>query len=390
MGKKTLYVKKADGKMAGSVSLEGKTPPTANDVAGAEQESAVPEGNHVGEVYGKFKNMKEYCDLTIPPLPGPGEPKEVRIMRGLPGSGKSTWAESVMDAYPEGTVVRLNNDDICKMTFGNSFPQKVQDMPELLANLRHVMLAALLANPTVRMVIIDNTNLVTRTVSKLAGVATTSGATTVVDDRFLEIPLEECLRRNAGRDRVVPAEAIRGMHKQASRLTPWTPPPALIKYDNSDENLPEVTLVDLDGTLARISPDRGPYEWHKVGLDSPNPAVVSHVRGLLAQGKEVVVFSARDGAALEESQKWVDTHVGKGVRVIHKGVNDNRSAQIVKPDLFHKYIAGNYRVASILDDDASVVAAFRYMGLPVWQVEDSVHVERSKRPPKKEYLKTGR
>jgi len=52
--------------------------------------------------------------------------------------------------------------------------------------------------------------------------------------------------------------------------------------------------VDLDGTLAEhYWPQKGPYEPTRIG--DPIPAMVERVRGWLAEGREVRIFTARVG-----------------------------------------------------------------------------------------------
>jgi len=80
--------------------------------------------------------------------------------------------------------------------------------------------------------------------------------------------------------------------------------------------------VDLDGTLAH-------YDGWK-GIDhigEPIPMMVDRVKGWIAEGKEVRIFTARvhpnqDGRKLEEVrywiQKWCLTHLGTELAITHE------------------------------------------------------------------------
>lgn len=307
----------------------------------------------------------------IPKLPGPGERPEVRILRGLPASGKSTFARAVIAAHPPGTVARVNNDDLAAMLFGVAGEDHSADAAASLAAIRVAALRGLLAAGTARMILVDNTNLSARTVRALAREARAAGARPVIDDRFMGVPLDECLRRNAARDRPVPEPAILRMHRQASRApAPDELDLQVQPYPNDDPALPATSIVDIDGTLAVMSASRSPYDWSRVGEDTPNPPVVSVVRALLAQGGHVTVMSGRDETCRAETQAWLDRHVAPGLPLAMRPSGDGRPDDIVKHELFRRHVAGRYRVSLVLDDRASVVALWRRLGLPCWQVAD--------------------
>lgn len=87
--------------------------------------------------------------------------------------------------------------------------------------------------------------------------------------------------------------------------------------------------VDFDGTLAEYSGWKGPDH-----LGRPIPLMVERVKGWLAEGKEVRIFTARVAATGERSgesglldteefaqiqermiQNWCEDHVGQRLRV---------------------------------------------------------------------------
>jgi len=350
----------------------GKNPPVSEPLRMVTMNSSESDPT-VDGVFDVFKGLSsEYADMSLPVVPEAGEPKKVLFVRGIPGSGKSTWVHGVVAAFPQGTVARLSNDDVSQMVFGDPFPQGVEGMQDFLNEVRQSLLNAALRNPSVRMVIVDNTNLAPKTVGMVEKWALMAGADTEVDDRFLKVPLEECLRRNANRDRKVPESVIKKMWEQGQRLRPRPARTAqqLTPYPNDDMSLPETVIVDMDGTLARATSGRNPYDWSRVGEDEPNPAVVATVKDMLAQGREVTVISARDKVCQAETETWLRTHVGEGIRVILRDTNDMRPGFQVKPDLFAQHIAGKRRVTAVLDDEDGVVKAWRALGLPTWQVND--------------------
>lgn len=310
--------------------------------------------------------------MALPPLPGPGEPAHVIVLRGLPASGKSTWSKAVVDAYPPGSVVRINNDDLCVMLYGNARGGGAS-AAGMLATARQGLLTAALSNPEVRLVIMDNTNLATHNLSTTFKTADRLGARMSVDDRFLSVSEEECQRRNALRENPVPADVITRMARDARKLKPWQAPPSIghVEPYHNDPDLPPVTIVDVDGTLANMSPHRGPFDWKKVGLDTPNAPVVSMVRGMLEAGRQVKVFSGRSDACREETQQWLDEHVAPGLELHMRSASDNRPDHLVKLDLFNAVIRDQHHVECVIDDRDQVVDLWRRkLQVPTFQVAD--------------------
>lgn len=310
-------------------------------------------------------------DQEIPALPAEGEPVRVILLRGIPGSGKTTWAKMVQSHYPAGAVARINNDDLTAMLFGSTNTNFTPNVGKTLETLRSKMLDSLLRNPSVKMVIVDNTNLNTRPIGALEQVALNNGADIEVDDRFLSVPLETCLQRNALREDPVPESVVLKMGRQARRLTPWASSiPATQPYHN-DPALPHSIIVDIDGTLAQMHPGRSPYEWSKVGMDSPNPSVVSAVKAMRSSGVEVIIMSGRDGSCRGETERWLEEHVGENLTLHMRAAGDSRPDHLVKHELFSDHVADKYHVKCVFDDRDQVVNLWRRrLGLPTFQVAE--------------------
>ena len=341
-------------------------------------DDARPSAHSVPGAYSAFRacssprtesHMGEITDSPL--LPEPGEPVSVVVLRGIPGSGKSTWAKAVQSSYPPGTVARMNNDDLSKSLFGSTNTNFVPNVGGALQEVRSGMLDALLKSDTVRMVIVDNTNLQTKGIRRLEQVAAARNASLTVDDRFLSVPLETCLQRNAQREDPVPEEVLRKMHSQASRLAPWKSHSVQVQPYHNNPSLPPSIIVDIDGTLAHMHPDRSPYDWHKVDMDAPNTAVIDTVRAMRQQGVEVIIMSGRDGSAREKTEKWLTQHVGSDLTLHMREAGDNRPDHVVKYELFSTHVADKYHVKCVFDDRDQVVHLWRRkLRLPTFQVAE--------------------
>jgi predicted kinase len=286
------------------------------------------------------------------------------ITRGLPASGKTTFAAKL-----QPRVVRVNRDDLRRMLHGQRlFTQWAEGQ---VTRVQRASVESLLRARVD--VIVDDTNLRTKAVKEWAEVAARFGATFEVHD-FTDVPLEECLRRDATRpdaDRVGEA-AIRRMHERylAGRNLPLPVPYVRTGGAGVVYDLPPVVLVDIDGTVALMN-GRSPYDWSRVGEDNPNEAVIAAVRAMHAAGHGIVFCSGRDEVSRAETEAWLDLHVGVPYEALFmRPEGDSRKDAIVKREIFDRQVRDRWRVVGVFDDRQQVVRMWRELGLTVFQVAE--------------------
>lgn len=277
------------------------------------------------------------------------------MTRGLPASGKSTWAEGEVLAARPGAIVRINKDLLREMLHAGRHQGRTEK--QILAA-RDALAASNLAAGVD--VIVDDTNLNPFHEERLRELAADRGAVFEVKD-FTDVPLDECIRRDLRRVRSVGETVIRQMFDEWLRPAPTTPPPA--PHDAS-----RAVLVDVDGTVALMR-TRGPFDWHAVATDEPNLPVIAVVRALADAGHRIVFMSGRDGVCRDETAAWLNEHVTADFDLHMRAPGDNRKDAIVKRELFDTHIAGRFHVVAVLDDRDQVVRMWRdELGLTCMQV----------------------
>lgn len=292
---------------------------------------------------------------------------ELLLTRGLPASGKTTWAREWVAEAP-GDRTRINRDDLRMMTGGVQIFDAAGE--KLITKIQHSAVSIALKNG--KSVVVDDTNLNPKFARALADVARVNWAEVRTIDDFLGVPVEECKRRNSLREKKVPESVIDRMHKQF--IEGKTQPDLNVSAEAWDivfdsKGKPPAILVDVDGTLALMG-DRSPYDWSRVGEDEPNDPIINIVnRYYIYEDSHVIILSGRDGCCREATQRWLDAHVEYD-RLLMRAPGDTRKDAIVKQELFLDHVAPYYNVEFVLDDRNSVVDMWRGIGLTVLQVAE--------------------
>lgn len=274
---------------------------------------------------------------------------KVTICRGLPASGKTTWA--VAEAARTGAK-RVNKDDLRDMLDGGRWSSKRE---KFILRARDLLIAAALEAGVD--VIVDDTNLHPRHVERITQLA--AGKAQVVIRDF-PVDLDVAIQRDLKRARPVGEQVIRRMWRQF--VAPIPPAPEW------DDGKPVAVIVDMDGTLA-LHNGRDPYDEARCGEDLPNEPVVQLVRQI-AETTEIVVCSGRTQAAAGQTAAWLDTHGIPWAALLMRAEGDNRRDAEVKRELYETEIAPRWNVRFVIDDRQQVVDLWRTLGLTCLQVAD--------------------
>ena len=231
--------------------------------------------------------------------------QKILILSGISGSGKSTFAKKFCVENP--TYLRINRDEIRKSILPitlNEYWQKDKEyqhkIESIVQSLHENAISSVLKRK--RDLVIDNTHLKVSYLNDL--VKSLSKFEVEISFKLIETDIEECIVRDKQRFDVVGEDFIR---KQAEKLAMLrkkinfkqiiTTKPNESQHDITsqnhvkyDETLPKCVLVDIDGTVAEKG-NRSPFEWLRVGEDTPKPNVIRLVQSLKKVGYEIIFFS---------------------------------------------------------------------------------------------------
>jgi len=125
------------------------------------------------------------------------------ITRGLPGSGKSTWARAWVATDPARRA-RVNRDDIRAMLRRGPWPHGDVDAEAMVSVIQHAAVSALLSHGYD--VIMDDTHLTAERVAEAVALAATAGARLEIVS-LLDVPIEICIARDLARSQPAPDDA---------------------------------------------------------------------------------------------------------------------------------------------------------------------------------------
>lgn len=158
--------------------------------------------------------------------------KKFIILRGIPASGKSTWARKYIEKHPDSSII-LSMDSIRNM-LGIYW---IQSREPLVKDLFNTCLNKIMTSFYDYDIIIDNTNLNEYVVKELIEDARLYKYE--VKEVIFKVPLKICQIRDSNRDKHVGTEVIerfymRYCHNNGDRIVPLTKNPIIVKNRNYD------------------------------------------------------------------------------------------------------------------------------------------------------------
>ena len=282
--------------------------------------------------------------------------QKIIMLKGLPASGKSSWAKEIVAG--NSNYIRVSKDDIRKDFLG-SYSQKKE---KLVLKIRDAIILEGLKNK--KNVIVDDTNLNPIHEEHLKQLAKDNGVNFEINDSFLKVSPEECVKRDLTRLDSVGERVIYKMYYD------YLAPDPLVKIDKSKK--PRCVICDIDGTLAHNLSGRNIYDYSRIKEDTPDPLVCAVIDALdFTFGDDyldIIIVSGRDDSCQKETEEWLENNDIPYTALLMRQTGDKRDDAIVKEELYHKYIEPNYCVLGVIDDRNRVVRKWESLGLKVMKV----------------------
>lgn len=302
------------------------------------------------------------------------------LTRGVPASGKSTWAKAWVAEDPKNRL-RVNRDNL-RWTLGIKEGVGDFEQEKEVSHWEREMVRRGLQQG--KDVVVDATNLRAKYVKEWMWLASDEN----VEVEFKDFPIgfQTAIERDLGRyDRGERAVGHDVLHSFFSRFVDkhgnLPPVPSIeglalptdqfAKYEYI-EGLPHAIIVDIDGTLAHMN-GRSPYDATKYEDDEFDEVIYAIVEAWRERNPDgvVLVMSGRNEAdGRGPTVRWFRKHGASYSWLIMRAAGDNRNDAIVKDELFEQFIAGKYNIDFVLDDRNQVVKMWRAKGLKVLQVAD--------------------
>lgn len=293
--------------------------------------------------------------------------QKVLFLKGIPGSGKSTFARELVD---KGGWKRVNKDDLRAMLDGGKWSKKNE---QFVKDLRDEIIVTALDDGY--NVVVDDTNIQGDHIGHITELVLDKlpHLTLKLDfeTKFFDTPVAECIRRDSLRPNPVGKKVIRRMYDLVK--DEYFP---VLEYN---PDLPTCIIVDIDGTLAHMN-GRSPYDYTKVKEDSLDEAVadlVAQTRGYKEYDRTyVVIVSGRDDTCKQDTEEWLkdngveydELYMRDHTRLNEDGTKVDDT--IIKKEIYEQYIKPRYNVKFVLDDRQRVVDMWRKQGLKVLQVAE--------------------
>ena len=289
--------------------------------------------------------------------------QKIILTRGLPASGKSTWAKMQV-INSNGKIKRVNKDLLREMVDGGIWSKTNE---QFILNARDALVTLFISNKEVETVIVDDTNFEEKHFKQMQDFADSykvmcNRDISVEYKDFLDVSLDECIERDSKRIKPVGQKVIRDMHKRYI-LPSIKDAPVVNKKGNA-------IIVDIDGTLAHRC-DRNWFEYDKVDQDHLDIAVYGIVEAFQKKGYTILIVSGREGTEVcrQKTLAWLDKHEVPYYDLMMRKEGDFRRDSIVKKEIYDTLIKDKFDVEFVLDDRQQVVDMWREIGLKCLQVQ---------------------
>lgn len=275
---------------------------------------------------------------------------------GMQSSGKTTWAKDFVKKNQD--YKRVSRDDIRHMLSNYTFSKKNEQLVTIIE--RDIMQQVLSQGYNL---VVDKMNLNYNDYCADREFLRTIylGGSVELDIVRKEFPvtLEEAIARDKKRDFPIGEEVLRNTYaKYAKELNDMFANERKCELVAYDPNLPDVIVVDVDGTLADKG-TRNAYNFKKVSEDKIIEPIKNLVNILSKEVSRVVIFSGRDDICKVETENWLLDNNVMFDDIYMRKTGDKRKDSIVKKEMFDAHIRGVFNCKWWIDDRRQVIDMVR-------------------------------
>ena len=286
--------------------------------------------------------------------------KKIIVLQGPPASGKSTWARETAKA---GTPYVIVNRDSIRNARGEYW---IPDQEDYISDIEEYGVRSAINRNLIP--IIDATNLNPNTIRKWENLAKELDCE--IEYKQFYIPFKEALERDANREQSVGKKVLRKFYERYF----YEQYAKEIGYDSRlirDANeKPDCIVIDLDGTVA-LHRNRLPFDWDKLGTDFFDPRMHHIIMTCVKSGVKLIFLTGRPESVRLATENWISNNLQTDYELIMRPVNDYRSGEIVKKELWEKYVEPYYNTICVFEDSNKCVNMWRELGLLTCQVANA-------------------
>lgn len=292
---------------------------------------------------------------------------EIIFTVGVSGSGKTTWAEQFCKDNP--SYINVNRDDIRRELFNFGKWSEYKFTKERERKVSEQQLYRIeTALSLMDGVVVSDTNLSKeRCIELIKKVEEKFGRGVSFTFKVFDVDPIKCIEYDLKRNYPVGAKVIMEQYQKFSDN--WLIP----EYAQDGRGLPSAIIIDIDGTVAQKTNERGHFDWTKVELDLPRQHVIDLVVSAATMGYTPIFMSGRDAVCREQTMNWIEMYIPElsGAQLFMRPNGDMRPDTVVKAELFEENVRGKYNVVMAFDDRPGICCLWRYkFGINVINVSD--------------------
>ncbi len=307
--------------------------------------------------------------------------KQLKIIfcKGVPSSGKSTWARSEVLKDPLN-YVRINNDEIRSMLNGSSFSQEYE---KLVSSTRLFLIKKAIESN--RHVVVDNVNANSRHWDDVVSICKKANKDIMLFEKLFYIDLDEAIARDAKREgkAKVGEEVVKKFWKllggkqfahSRGRVEVFTKRNSASEQEFKpliqDESLTRCVIFDNDGSLSLLN-GRNPYDATHADLDLPHLHVIECMKLYFNAGYKIFFVSGREEKDRAPTERFYKKHFPEvEYELFMRPIGNSEKDVIIKERIYNEHIKGKYYLAGWYDDRLSVCQWIFSNGLPLFRVND--------------------